>query len=205
VAVPFLFETEPCNKGYKLRKTKAGRSRVRPRFIEPLEPRRLLSSAVLVKDINATNESSDPTQITNVNGQVFFVAETSLYAWNSSTNSATPLQGLSGTSTMMAPMGSELFFSTFDVNTGAEELWKTDGTQPNTMEVPLPKNLAFVPHSLIDPTVMGNKLYFFTDDASGENQQFCVTDGTTTSLVTDIVASNGSRILNNLVNLNGEL
>ena len=70
--------------------------------METLEKRQLLS-AQLVKDIGIGNLSSDPTQITDVNGNVFFTADNNdnpdqqnggvdLFFWSSATKKTVDLK-----------------------------------------------------------------------------------------------------------------
>ena len=153
---------------------------------------------VLVKDIYSGSNNSNPEQLTDVNGTLFFVATTGtsgtgtgkeLYKSNGTSAGTTLVKdiyvGGNSNPANLTNWNGTLYFTATDATHGTE-LWKTDGTTAGTVLV---KDIAAStassnPANLI---VFNNALYFVADDgASG--YELWKTDGTEagTAIVTDL-------------------
>lgn len=167
-------------------------------FVEPLEPRWLLSADfTLLKDINTTPIGSHPADLVNVDGTLFFTAANKhgRQLWRSDGTAAgtglikrleVPYNDYPITN--LTAFRDQLFFSVGTKEAG-NELWRSDGTSRGTAML---KDLSPTPDDWIwrDPpssspeqlTVMGNTLYFVTSQNS-VNRGLWKTDGTAAGTV----------------------
>jgi len=173
------------------------------------------AGTVLVKDINTTSvdAGSDPLNLTNVNGMLYFTADNGvngreLWKSNGTTAGTTMVKeilvGPSGSTpgNLMA-IGSTLYFSASDGVTG-DELWKSNGTSAGTVRVGHSGTSAnFTPRNL---TNIGGSLYFsaFTFETGYEIWK---SDGTTagTNVYKELVAGAGGSAPTQFTNVNGVL
>jgi ELWxxDGT repeat protein len=173
------------------------------------------AGTVLVKDINTTSvdSSSDPLNLTNLNGTLYFTADDGVNGrelWKSNGTAAgtTMVKEIVVGPSSSAPgnliaIGSTLYFSASDGVTG-DELWKSDGTAGGTVRVGHSGTSSnFTPRNL---TNVGGTLYFsaFTFETGFEVWK---SDGTTagTNVYRDIVAGASSSAPAQFMNLNGVL
>lgn len=164
------------------------------------------AGTVIVRNINTGNsgaDSSDPTNLFNYNGILYFSAynaSTGRELWKSDGTAAGTVRvkdiyagsGDSSPANFIA-FNNSLYFSANSYNYGPE-IWKTDGTSAGTVRVtnkPL--------DTLEEFTVIGNTLFFLNND-----DQLWKTDGTDagTSLVADFAYYGDP---SELTNVNGTL
>jgi ELWxxDGT repeat protein len=177
--------------------------------LEPLETRYLLS-ATLVTDINPFSVGSIPTNLTDVNGTLFFMATdgSGRELWKSDgTDAGTVLVRAFGSSAYVANftnVNGDLYFTASDQGTGLE-LWKSDGTEGGTHIVTAirPGRVGSDPSYL---TNVNGELFFTADDGV-HGRELWESDGTAagTLMVKDIYTGSGSSGPTNLTNVNGEL
>ena len=155
----------------------------------------------MVRDINryfrAIEQSSDPEQLTDVNGTLFFSAiGTNLdrELWKSDGTKAgtvlvrnlnVPTPGspqLSSNPANLTAVGDTLFFNA--IASGGNDLWKSDGTVAGTVRVKGKRNLQ--PTDLV---ALGNRVFFTAGPESSYGRELWVSDGTATGthLVKDIL------------------
>src|SRR5262249_43082907 len=114
-------------------------------FLEHLEARCLPASglsATLGADIAPGSGSSSPTELTNVNGTLFFTANDGIKGvqlWKSNgtaagTVSVNTVKGDLSSPERLTNVNSTLFFAATDPQHG-HELWKSDGTTKGTVLV----------------------------------------------------------------------
>jgi len=124
----------------RLASSRKGRT---PRLrLEPLEDRTLLS-AFLVKDINTNTVGSNPSNLLNVNGTLFFSATgndglTGLWKSDGTAAGTTLVQEFKPSLGTFVNVNGELFFEVFNpsfIGTRTAQLWKSDGTGPGTQLV----------------------------------------------------------------------
>lgn len=168
-----------------------------PLTVEALDERILLSTtAILVKDINPPSPStisvpsSNPANLTNVNGTLFFTAADATHGielWKSNGTDAGTVMvrdirlGSAGSAPAdLTVVGSTLYF-TADDGANGRELWKSDGTLTGTRMVNnvRPGALGSAPDDL---TAVGSTLYF-TADNGATGQELWKSDGTTSGTV----------------------
>jgi ELWxxDGT repeat protein len=176
-------------------------------FVEDLEPRMLLSTAALIKDINPGSASSTPVALSSVNGELWFLANDGVHGvqpWKSNGTTAGTTSVSTDTSinfpyeTGILPfeahaLGSKTFLvgrdssSTYRLysSTGAGLTEVSSATGPlsieNSIGGPVPSAKA--------PVVFNNAIYVIASD--GTNLGFWKTDGTVSGTV---LASNNSAI-----------
>lgn len=198
----------PC----RVRPVARRRSRVGRSPSEALESRTLLA-ANLVKDIENFGISSFPQHLTEVNGTVYFVAQTQATGaelWRTDGTSAgtflvhdiDPGPSSSGLF-YLTNVNGVLFFSAGDAATGIE-LWKSDGTSNGTLLVRdiVPGSGSSIPSHL---TNINGTLYFAARDTT-QGVELWSSDGTSagTTLVANL-NSGGDSNPRNLTNGNGTL
>lgn len=153
---------------------------------------------VMVKDVNTADQSltaKAPRMLTNVNGELYFMADDNLYGsviWKSdgtSSGTVPAVQYLLGTKQLVAYKERLYFFHTSYPNS---QLWMTDGTGAGTLQV-TSSSRQFSVTSGIPPVVAGDWLYFIAED-NVAGSELWKTDGTDagTSIVKDIVPGRGS-------------
>jgi ELWxxDGT repeat protein len=177
------------------------------------------TSAQLVGETRAGADSASPTQLINVNGTLFFVAQSEGGGTNQTElwklTGDTPTQLTIGPgSTGLQPaqltvVGNTLYFTASD-DTNGVELWKYDGTTASMVK-DINVGGSSTPLHL---TAVGNTLYFTADNGVIEGdeavgRELWKTDGTVenTKLVYDIWIGDQSSIPSNaeFVNANGRL
>jgi ELWxxDGT repeat protein len=105
--------------------------------LEPLEDR-LLLSAFLVKDINTNTVGSQPTNLVNVNGTLFFSASDNsgkfgLWRSDGTAQNTAVVQEFSTNLENLVNVNGELFFVVSNGRIGGPaQLWKSDGTTGGT-------------------------------------------------------------------------
>ena len=171
------------------------------------------AGTVLVKDIRTGDNSSDPTNLYNFGGTLYFTADDGVNGrelWKSDgTTAGTTMitDILSGASSSnpgnLTAVGSSLFFYANDGITG-DELWKSNGTAAGTVRVGHSGTSAnFTPRNL---TNIGGSLYFsaFTFETGYEIWK---SDGTTagTNVYKELVAGSAGSAPTQLTNVNGVL
>ncbi len=171
------------------------------------------AGTVLVKDIRTGDNSSDPTNLYNFGGTLYFTADDGVNGrelWKSDgTTAGTTMitDILSGASSSnpgnLTAVGSSLFFYANDGITG-DELWKSNGTAAGTVRVGHSGTSAnFTPRNL---TNIGGSLYFsaFTFETGYEIWK---SDGTTagTNVYKELVAGSSSSAPTQFTNVNGVL
>ncbi len=171
------------------------------------------AGTVLVKDIyNVTTpyvRSSNPNWLTNVGGQLYFIADNGTDGkelWKSNgTETGTILvkdinPGTSGSNpSNLVNFNGTLYFSAYDP-TYSFEMWQSDGTETGTTIVH-----DINPSGGSSPTqfMEVNGVLFFVAYEPTTDRELWKFDGTTASLVKDINPGNSS--IGNLKNMNGTL
>jgi ELWxxDGT repeat protein len=170
---------------------------------------------VMVKDINpsgnAFNQSS--TQIININNTLYFQANDGVNGaelWKSDgTAAGTVLVRNINTNTDASANGSfpyqfvelngTLYF--IAAATGAEQIWKTDGTAVGTVQVSAASVLS--PNNL----TAGNNAIYFTADNGTNGTELWKSDGTMggTAMVKDIMQGAGNSNPSGITNVNGTI
>ena len=162
----------------------------------------------MVKDIFPVGEGilglgdSSPTEITDVNGTLFFVVEASHKneLWKSDgTAAGTVLLNELGLAfrrisrNLLTAVGGTLFFQNYDATTGLE-LWKSDGTAAGTVLVKdiLPGSTTSIPSAF---TNLNGTLYFSANDGV-HGPKLWKSDGTAAgTVVFDPAGSGASSII----------
>jgi len=171
------------------------------------------TGTVLVKDINPGAANSNPQNMNNINGELFFSATTSTGTglWKSDGTDAgtvliTDLDAASNSfanSGEMTALGNKAVFY-FESSTAGREIWISDGTAAGTfmlLDIYAGTSGSF-PNNF---TVLGNKLCFVAQDAL--NRQVWITDGTSIGTVAlfDAVPNSKNDSYVYLTNCNGTL
>ncbi|MAT41456.1 MAG: hypothetical protein CL609_03870 [Anaerolineaceae bacterium] len=171
----------------------------------------------LVKNISEGRYPSQPENLTDVNGTLFFTAvsynsENSFYGlWRSDgTESGTVFvkelsrENYTWEAWNFIAFQNELYFTAFDETYGYE-LWRSDGTEEGTLVVKdiYPGGYDSNPMLL---TVVEDRLFFVANDGI-HGEALWSSDGTNegTNLVKDIIPGTGSTPLSNLTAVNDKL
>lgn len=146
----------------------------------------------LVMDINPHRASSNPTELTAVGDQVFFVADDAVHGaelWKTDGTAAgtvmvkdiRPGAQSSGPAWLTA-VGNTLFFVANDGSKDKTQLWKSDGTVGGTVRVSNIVNYDYVgPYGLdveVPPVAVGSQLFFFNTYCCVGGANLYVSDGT---------------------------
>ena len=176
---------------------------------EELESR-VVPSAVLVKDITSNTFDSNPTQLTDVNGTLFFRANdgngNDLWKTDGTAEGTVKVRDFNnGALNIFIRLGDLLIFVANDGSSGAE-LWRSDGTAAGTTLVKdiNPGSAISNPSNLC---VVGGVLYFAAT-SPGIGSELWRSDGTSagTFLVKDILPLGGfGSNPASLTNVNGTL
>lgn len=159
---------------------------------------------VLVKDIYSGSSNSNPEQLTDVNGTLFFVATTGtsgtgtgkeLYKTNGTDTGTTLVKdiyvGGNANPSNLTNWNGTLYFTATDATHGTE-LWKTDGTTAGTVLVKdiAPSTASSNPSNLI---IFNNVLYFVATNGTN-GYELWKTDGTEagTAMLTDLYTGSTS-------------
>ncbi|XXF76810.1 HYR domain-containing protein [Myxococcaceae bacterium GXIMD 01537] len=151
----------------------------------------------LVRDIAPGNRDSEPSELTEMGGVVYFQATdgTSRALWRSdgTVEGTRPVMGSTPVSNgLLTAMGQTLFFSGSNGASWSEaELWKTDGTEAGTVQV---KDLHPSGGSHPDPVLAAGGWLYFTADDGESGRELWKTDGTEagTVRVKDLTPGPGS-------------
>ncbi len=138
----------------------------------------LMSGTTLVKDILAGVGASNPTELVNVKGTLFFVADDGVNGtelWKSDgTIAGTVLVKDNIGASNLANVNGILYFSA-----NGSQLWKSDGTVPGTVLMKDFGSASFGPQNLADV----NGTLFFTADDGVNGRELWKSDGTTAGTV----------------------
>ncbi len=179
---------------------------------EPWKTNGTPDGTVLIKDINITNNGSDPDFFTAMGNTLFFVANDGINGntlWKSNgTPGGTVMVKTPGTGTIpidpkeLTTVGNTLFFNA-KIAGNNQELWKTDGTSEGTVVV---KDI-FVGTTGSEPGNLCNVngILFFRARTSAAGIELWKSDGTEagTVLVKDIRPGSNPSSPNFLTNVNG--
>ncbi|QGJ68613.1 Hypothetical protein PBC10988_2740 [Planctomycetales bacterium 10988] len=184
-----------------------------PLQLEVLEDRHLLSAEPILLDINQIGSSSNPDELTEVNGFIFFSAldgQTGRELWKSDgTEAGTQLVKnirLDGSSSpeYLTNVNGIFYFRANDGSSGSE-LWRSDGTEAGTQLV---KDIrsgedGSAPREL--KNIDGTLFFLANDRATG--YELWKSDGTEagTQLVKDILSGGLSSTPRELTNVDGTL
>ncbi|AXT21165.1 T9SS C-terminal target domain-containing protein [Flavobacteriaceae bacterium AU392] len=185
-----------------------------------------IAGTVLVKNIEP-GFSAFPTNLTNVNGVIYFSAETSNEGrelWKSDGTENGTIQvtdinpGVSGSisnpqSTAVITFAidqsfnvleNEVFFNAND-NVNGSELWKSDGTESGTLLVK-DINSGSTGSNPSEMTVINNELYFQAYDQENGTELW-KSDGSTagTTLISNILPGNQSSLPSNILAIDNDL
>ncbi len=177
------------------------------------------AGTVMVKDIRPGADSSFPRSLVNVNGVLFFTADTGatapgtgreLWRSNGTANGTVLVRDIqpgtgSSNPTHLTVLNGVLFFAADDGVHG-NELWKSKGTRTTTVLVS-DLNITPAPSASSDPrdlTPIGNTLYFSADNGiNGREPWKSGGFRSGTVMVRDIAEGPGSSDPNNFTELNG--
>ena len=164
-----------------------------------------------VKDINPGFPSSNPENLTNVGGTLYFSAQyqngNELWKSDGSESGTIRVKDIYSGSSSSNPqyltnVGGTLYFRAQDQN--GSELWKSDGSESGTVRVKdiYPGSDSSIPENL---TNVGGTLYFRAQDQNGS--ELWKSDGSEsgTIRVKDIYPGSGSSSPQNLINVGGTL
>jgi ELWxxDGT repeat protein len=161
------------------------------------------AGTLLVRDINPGSGSSNPVQLTNVNGTLIFATSAGL--WRSDGTAAGTIL-VSSIRPLFAGtnVNGTLFFSADDGNSG-QELWKSDGTAAGTVRV---ANIAAGGASSYPShlTKVNGTLFFSADDGKS-GLELWKSDGTAagTVRIANIASGKASSNPHYLTNVSGTL
>jgi ELWxxDGT repeat protein/VCBS repeat-containing protein len=162
------------------------------------------TSATLVSDLRLETLSSNPMSLVNFDNTLFFQANdgsgSAIFKIDGSGNPvkvvASPSYSFPGNLTVV---GNTLYFTA----NSATQLWKTDGTNGNTVLV---RDLGSSPSAQIQRlTAVGDTVFFTAIDSSGRELWRSDGTGVNTARVADLNPGSASSTPDNLVNVNGTL
>jgi len=173
------------------------------------------AGSTLVKDINNGTFDGNPAFLTKLKNKTYFFANdsTGYHLWKTNgTSSGTQVIKPTAIDTdpdfytiqQMIGATDLIYIFLYDNNTGAQQLWRTDGTTTGTYVV----KSDIPPYYLLSPIVIGNTLYFTSDDFTGTyGNELYKSEGTaaTTGIVKDIAPGPGGSYPYDLFNFNGKL
>lgn len=176
------------------------------------------SAQQMVMDINVGEQSSNPDNLVDVNGVLYFSAYTineGYELWKSDGTEAGTVMvkdiatgTLGSLPTLLTNVNGILFFAAYTAN-GENELWKSDGTSAGTVIVKdINPNSGIYggadPYKLIN--VNGTLFFTAVDGTVGYNRELWKSDGTIagTVMVKNIDPTSGS-YPENFININGTL
>ena len=166
----------------------------------------------LVKDINPGSGRANPTDLTNVNGTLYFAADdgtNGIELWRSDGTAANTTlvsnirPGIGSSSpSLLTAINQTVYFAAND-GTRGRELWRSDGTASGTQIVSdiVPGAASSNPLDLVNV----NGVLYFTAASSTGDRQLWRSDGTSTTQVTAIGSGLQSFNPSGLVNFNGTL
>jgi ELWxxDGT repeat protein len=170
----------------------------------------------LVSDIFPGSGSANPSNLTDVNGILYFTASdgtsahgTELWKTDGTPNGTMLVQdiyvGGNANPSNLTNVDGILYFTATDAAHGTE-LWKTDGTNTTMVKDIYPSTSSSYPHDLV---AVGSTLYFVANDGTN-GFELWKTDGTNTQMIRDINAGSAGIIQNYsqtswLMQINGTL
>lgn len=181
------------------------------------------AGTVLAADLNPGASGSVFKNFANADGKLFFESYNANGLWDLFCR-ATPTSAVVGMSLLqptghlryiespLTPVGSSVYFTHLDYNTG-EELWKSDGTSAGTVMVkdivPLPKSSqngstwGSSPQQLVN----NNGVLYFTAHDRINGRELWMSDGTSagTVMLADLTSDSGSSSPENLTAINGRV
>lgn len=176
-------------KNKRTRRVQLGRS------LEQLESRRLLAfSTGVLEDINLLGLSANPDSLTEVAGDVYFLADDGvsgleLYRTDGTTGQTDQVIDLfpgdfGSAIEQLTPVGNDLYFVGTD-DGGDNDLWRTDGTEAGTVKL-IDSSETDI-YAIYELTESGGKL-FFTAYEGSTGYELWSSDGTVagTAIVKDI-------------------
>ncbi|QGJ68784.1 Hypothetical protein PBC10988_4460 [Planctomycetales bacterium 10988] len=187
-----------------------------PLQLESLEQRHLLAVTPMLIDINQSTVDSNPTELVEVNGSLFFAADvgnTGEELWVSDgTPGGTQLVkdlwpglGADSNPTSLTEMNGTLFFIANDGSSG-QELWKSNGTSAGTQLVK-DINPGQVSPGIYSMTNYQGTLFFGATSTMSNDRELWKSDGTSagTMLVKDINPGSSGSYISEFGEVNGTL
>lgn len=172
------------------------------------------TTPTLVRNINSGGASSNPQDLVNVDGQLFFAATdttggTELWTSDGTTAGTQRVRDINAGTASSNPadlvvLGGVVYFAADDGTSGIE-LWRSDGTSAGTQRV-ADINTGAASSNPFDLYVFNNQIYFAADNGTN-GRELWRSSGTagTTELVADINPGQGSSNPNNFVEFNSSL
>ncbi|WP_245767584.1 ELWxxDGT repeat protein [Stigmatella erecta] len=164
----------------------------------------------LVRDIatHPSDPNSDPRELTVVHGALFFViTQNGLPALWKTTGQANTTERVKGFTSdepgmELTARGSTLYFK-MKGQGGSTKLWKSDGTEGGTVEVPAANGVDYSNPQFL--TALGDWIYFQAQDSHGA--ELWKSNGTPegTQMVKDLLPGSGDGAPSDLTVVNGQL
>lgn len=136
------------------------------------------AGTLLVKDIAPGSASSSPTELTDMNGTLYFMALNGLWKSDGSESGTVLIKSLPPATANLTNINGTLFFSVLEMVGWANMfiLWKSDGTADGTVPITVlaDTNGNFSPSSF---TAVNGRL-FFTRSFNNQEKQLWTSDGT---------------------------
>src|SRR5262249_33454143 len=131
------------------------------------------AGTVMVKDINPHGYDSNPNQLTNLNGTLFFAATDQVHGttpWKSDgTEAGTVMVGDVPNPVQLTNVNGMLFFNS------NQRLWKSDGTDAGTVQINPTSATLYFPFNL---TNVNGTLFFAASDNAGHGDELWKSVGT---------------------------